>query len=224
MIDVRAVQNRLGVSADGIFGPKTYAALMAHVGRAGTVGTMQVALGAAAAKYFPSHQIDTPLRIAHCLAQACVETAGFTRLVENLNYSADRIRAVWPSGFPTAAAPQPFAHNPVALANRVYGGRLGNIHPGDGWAYRGRGLKQTTGRANYEEVQKITGMPVVADPDLLADPDKGTLAGCVYWRERDCAALADADDLVRLTTRINGGLTGLDQRRQALARAKAVLL
>lgn len=228
MIEARRAQERLkargfAVAVDGAFGPKSYAALLAFVGNK-TLGGLHSELGAAAAKYFPAHQVDTPRRIADFLAQSSVETLGFTRLVENLNYRAGRIREVWPTRFASVAAAEPFAHNPEALATKVYGGRFGNNKTGDGFKYRGRGTKQTTFADNYAEVERITGLPVLADPDLLAEPDTGMLAGCIYWRERGCAALADAGDFVGLTQRINGGTNGLADRKAARQRASLILL
>lgn len=211
------------IAIDGAFGAKSYAALLSFVGNA-RLGQMHASLGAAAAKHFPSHQVDTPRRIADFLAQSSVETRGFTQLVENLNYKAARIRAVWPKRFASVAAAEPFAHNPEALANKVYGGRFGNVHLGDGWKYRGRGTKQTTFHDNYAEVQQITGLPVLASPDLLAEPDNGMLAGCIYWRERGCARLSDSNDFVELTRRINGGTNGLADRIAARQRAALILL
>lgn len=89
---------------------------------------------------------------------------------ENLNYRAERIRQVWPSRFPSVAAAQPYAGNPQKLANKVYGGKLGNTEPGDGWKYRGRGYPQTTGRENYTKASKVVGVDLVNDPDRAMEP------------------------------------------------------
>lgn len=227
-INAREAQQRLQsngyvIAVDGDFGGRSWAALMAFIGRK-PVGDMHLALGKAADAQFPLFDIDSPLRIAHHLAQSAVETAGFTRLVENLNYSAERAHAVWPSRFPTVASALPFAHNPEALANKVYGGRYGNIHPGDGWKYRGRGTKQTTFLENYQALQDATGLNVIDDPDQLADPLKGLRAGCVYWQSRHCNELADADNLLAITESVNGGTNGLPDRKIALTRAKMILV
>lgn len=102
----------------------------------------------------------TPLaHLAAILAEAHHETGGTMQPVsENLNYSAKRLTEVWPSRFPTIAAAAPYANNPQRLANKVYGGRLGNVDPGDGWLFRGRGLAQITGRENYARFG-IVGVP-----------------------------------------------------------------
>ncbi|KSV79535.1 lytic enzyme [Sinorhizobium sp. GW3] len=102
----------------------------------------------------------TPLaHLAAILAEAHHETGGAMQPVsENLNYSAKRLTEVWPSRFPTLAAAAPYANNPQRLANKVYGGRLGNVDPGDGWLFRGRGLAQITGRENYARFG-IAGVP-----------------------------------------------------------------
>ena len=227
-MDTRQIQSRLRAKGydlivDGVIGPKTYAALLSFVGMQRRC-TMHDDLGRAANAHFVAHKIDTPLRLTHFLAQSCVETRGFTVLVENLNYSAKRLTEVWPARFPNIAAAAPFAHSPEALANKTYGGRFGNNAAGDGWKYRGRGTKQTTFKDNYAEVEKFTGLPVVDQPDMLAEPDTGMRAGCIYWRERDCAALADADNILAITRRVNGGTNGLQLRIAARNRAAQILL
>lgn len=239
MIDVRAVQLRLRakgyvVSLDGVIGPETYTALLAAVGNVPIV-QMHRDLGKAAAAHFPAADITTPLRLAHCLAQSSVETAGFTRLVENLNYRASALISMFGRHRISVADANKFgrtADQPAdqqALANILYGGKfgrdnLGNTQPGDGWRYRGRGTKQTTGRANYTDLQAVTGLNVIDDPDQLADPDKGLRAGCVYWEAKGCNAIADRDDIEALTKWVNGGLNGIVDRKAALARAKSILL
>ena len=107
----------------------------------------------------------TPFRhLAAILAEAYHETGGRMQPVEeNLNYSARRMMQVWPRRFPTIASTEPYAGKPQALANKVYGGRLGNVSPGDGWRYRGRGLAQITGRVNY------TRFGLAATPDAAGD-------------------------------------------------------
>ena len=162
-------------------------------------------------------EITTPLRLAHFLAQVATETGGLARLEEGLSYSAERLCKVWPARFPTLAAAKPYARNPMALAEKVYGGRLGNGRPGDGWRYRGGGALQTTGRTNYRAAGFET------DPDRLRTPGPALAAALTYWADHDCNALADADDVEALRRRVNGGTIGLSECRAYLAKAKAAL-
>lgn len=113
--------------------------------------------------------INTRLRMAHWLAQLAHES-GFKPAVENLNYNAQRLTQVWPSRFPTLASAQRCAHNPEALANTVYAGRLGNggAESGDGFMFRGRGFLQITGRSNYAKYGKLIGIDLIAQPELAA--------------------------------------------------------
>lgn len=160
--------------------------------------------------------INTPLRLQHFMAQIYPETDGLKFVEENLRYSAKRLTEVWPGRFPTLAAAQPFANNPQALANKVYGGRLGNNRSGDGWRYRGRGMMQTTGRSNYRAAGYED------DPDALADPATGLRAALTFWKDNGCNAIADRDDVAALRKRINGGSHGLADARDALVKAKRI--
>jgi putative chitinase len=119
---------------------------------------------------FPKYGINTRNRALGFLSTA-LEESGFRNLVENLNYSAERLVQVWPSRFPTVAAAGPYARSPRALANCVYGGRMGNTGPDDGWRYRGQGLIQITGRDNFARLEKITGLPLVNQPELATKPE-----------------------------------------------------
>jgi putative chitinase len=168
-------------------------------------------------------KIDTAQRTAHFLAQVVVESGNFSRLEENLNYSAERLCVVWPSRFKSVADAAPYARNSEALANNVYAGRLGNTQPGDGWRYRGRGLKQLTGRANYAAYYSYSGVDVVAHPEFLLEPLQAAYSAGWFWKTNGCSALADAGDVRGLTQRINGGLTGLAEREAATKRALAAL-
>lgn len=161
--------------------------------------------------------ITSPRRIAHFVAQVATETGGLRSLEEGLSYSAERLCAVWPKRFPTLAAAKPYALNPKALAEKVYGGRLGNVKPGDGYRYRGGGALQTTGRTNY----RAAGFE--ADPDRLRTPAAAIAAALTFWTDNDCNALADADDVAALRRRVNGGDTGLAECRAYLAKAKDAL-
>lgn len=110
--------------------------------------------------------------LAYALATAHHETGGrFVPIEENMSYSAKRMTEVWPSRFPDLESAMAYARNPEALANRVYGGRLGNDQPGDGWRYRGRGLVQITGRANYAKVGRLIGVDLEAFPETALRVD-----------------------------------------------------
>ena len=105
------------------------------------------------------------------LSTAYEESGGFTVLTENLNYSAVRAAQVFPRYFPSVAAAQPYAYNPEAFANKVYGGRMGNAGPGDGWKFRGQGLIQITGHDNFAALAKATGLPLLDTPAMAANDD-----------------------------------------------------
>lgn len=146
------------------------------------------------------------------LAQVLHESGMLERLEESLNYSAQRLTQVWPRRFPNLDSAYPYARNPRALANKVYGGRLGNTAPDDGWRYRGRGLIQITGRDNYALMEQITGMSLVSDPDLLLQQEPALRASLAWWEINvPDAALGD---VARVTRVVNGGTLGLAERRR----------
>lgn len=180
------------------------------------------ALNAAAAEF----GIDTLERIVQWLGQTHHESRGFTRLEESLYYSPERLMAVWPHRFPTRAAALPCARNPIALAERVYGGRqdLGNTHIGDGYRFRGRGYIHTTGRANYERAAQALDLDLLDDPDLLKIPLNAARASGLYWRDHKLNALADRGDTAAITRAINGGTTGAAERVMLVERARAIFL
>ena len=167
--------------------------------------------------------VDTLLRRAHFIAQLAHESGGFKRLVENLNYSAERIEVVFPKLKDRAGE---LARNPEALANAAYGGRkdLGNSSPGDGRRYRGRGLIQLTGRDNYREAGVALGLELVGNPNQAAEPDIAVRVALWFFESRDCNDLADRDDVEAVTRRINGGLNGLADRRRLTEAAKTIFV
>lgn len=167
--------------------------------------------------------IDTPVRQAAFLAQIGVESGGLSRLEEGLSYSAERLCAVWPARFPSVEISKPYARNPEALANKVYGGRMGNAAPGDGFKYRGRGLKQLTGRANYAAYAAASGVDAVARPELLLTPETAADSAGWFWHANGCGALADKRDWKGLSRRINGGDNGLAERLALTAKALKAL-
>jgi putative chitinase len=176
------------------------------------------ALSSAAAE----REINTPLRLAHWLGQLCEESAGFVHLTENLSYSAERLCQVWPGRFPTLASAEPFAHNPDALAVRVYSGRMGNVTSDDAGKFIGRGPMMITGRAAYRMYGAALGLPLTKHPELAAQPVPGARIAALYWSDHGLNARADADDIEGITRAINGGLTGLPERKAAVARAKGI--
>ena len=158
--------------------------------------------------------------IAMLMAQVGHESADLTRLEESLWYSAERLMQVWPSRFPTLDAARPYAGNPEALANNVYGGRMGNTQPGDGWLFRGRGPIQLTGRYNYTRfADAINSREPVLHPDLLLEPGMGALAACWFYVTR----VPNGADIETATRRINGGTHGIDDRQRRYERCIEVL-
>lgn len=176
------------------------------------------------ASLLTQHDIDSPLRIAHFLAQVLHESGLMEVAEENLNYSAKRLREVFPKYFTPAQAAS-YAGRRQAIGSRVYADRLGNgdEESGEGYRYRGRGLIQLTGKTNYRAFGKWIGADMVAEPDLVATRHAVRCA-VFFWSTKDCNALADADDVVAVTKKINGGLNGFDERRRLLERAKQALL
>lgn len=201
-----------------------------------TIGLLE-ALGvrhALAVQYAPllaiaahRYHIDTtPRRVAAWLATLAHESARFARLVESLNYSAEGLAATWPAryadmtGQPNALA-QSIARKPATIASLTYANRMGNgpSATGDGWIYRGRGLIQITGRDNYDRSGDALGLDLILNPERLEDPYYAALSAAEWWHRHGCNALADTGDLAAVTRKVNGGLTGLDDRLKLYAGA-----
>jgi putative chitinase len=192
MIDAVKLQTSLGVTADGVLGRGTYAALFVRCG-AGPVRAKELAI--AADVYFSPYGIlVSGLRLAHFMAQVIHESGGF-RYMEELASGA------------------------------AYEGRadLGNVAPGDGTRYKGRGPIQITGRANYRTFGQAIGIDIENHPEICAIPSIGLHLALEYWKSRNLNALADADDVVGITRKINGGTNGLDDRKDHLARMKELV-
>lgn len=155
------------------------------------------------------------------LGQVLHESGRLERIEEGLSYSAERLMEVWPTRFPTAGSASPFARNPVGLANKVYGGWLGNTAPEDGYRYRGRGLVQVTGRDNYRTVGRAMGVDLEANPELLSEPEFALAASIAWWEGKipDSAM----GDIVRVTKLVNGGTHGLADRRELTGKAREAL-
>ena len=166
---------------------------------------------------------NTKRRLAYFLAQAAEESGGFTVFEEKLSYTAQRLVQVWPGRFPTIAAAAPYARNPQRLANKVYGGRMGNgpEASGDGWRFRGRGPIQLTGRSNYAAIGAFIGLDLINDPDQALEPDHMMLVQAGYWAKNDLNRFADASDFRGLTRAINGGYTNMGLREEWLRKVQA---
>ena len=188
------LQQKIGVTADGAFGPGTFKA---------------------AAAYYKL----SPDRAAHFFAQTAHESGNFKAFSENLNYGAKGLRGIFRKYFPTDALARAYERKPAKIANRVYGNRMGNGDEasGEGFAFRGRGALQLTGKFNYSEFAKYVNRPdVMTNPDLVATElafesalwffDKNKLWSICDQGINDAAILA-------LTKRINGGTHGLDDRK-----------
>lgn len=171
-------------------------------------------------KAMSKYGIDTPIRQAAFLAQIGLESAGLTRLSENLNYSAQGLANTWPSRYMDKGTKKPntialrLNRNPQAIANNVYASRMGNGDEtsGEGWKFRGRGPKQITGKSNYIACGKALGVDLVSNPDLLLKPEWGAMAAAWFWHANGLSALADKGDFLSITKRINGGVNGHDDK------------
>lgn len=177
-------------------------------------------------KVLPEYKIDTPLRICHFLAQILHESGHLKYKCENLNYSAESLRKVFPKYFKTAEIAQQYARKPEKIANRVYANRMGNGNEasGDGWKYRGRGLIQLTGKDNYKTCGQDLDIDLINDPNwIILNAKNCVRAACWFWSKNKLNELADKDDIVSITKRINGGLTNISDRCKILNLAKNTL-
>ena len=168
---------------------------------------------------------DSRERLAHFFAQVLHESGCMRYDMENLNYSAKALRAVFGKYFKTEQEAEAYARNPEKIANRVYSNRMGNGSEtsGDGWKYRGRGLIQLTGKNNYKAFAKWVGDDrVIDDPDLVAT-EYAVHSAVFFWDKNKLNNIADKDDVVRLTKRINGGVNGLAHRKELLNKANGLL-
>ena len=236
---VKAYQSKNGLTADGIVGDGTWNKIMGTAPAAaptpvpvatatpvanttglkldtlkGHVPDSVIAMIPEVASKF---EINTPLRLAHFLAQCGHESGGFKLTQENLNYSAKGLNGIFKKYFPTEASAESYARNPQKIANKVYGGRMGNglEASGDGWKYHGRGFIQLTGKDNYTAFTKSIGEDCVNNPDLVAS--KYALASAAwFFNKNGLHKMADggASDAVvtSITKRVNGGTIGLPDR------------
>ena len=170
------------------------------------------------------HKINTPLRIAHFLAQVLHESGRMRFVKENLNYSAEALLRVFKKYFPTLEKAQKYAYKPEMIGSKVYGGRMGNGDEasGEGYRYRGRGLIQLTGKNNYRKFSRWINDDVVAHPDLVASK-YAVHSAVFYWTSNNLNSLADIDDVKKVTKKINGGYNGLKERVALLDELKELL-
>ena len=171
--------------------------------------------------------ITTPEQQDAFLAQVCHETDGLVITVESMNYSAVRLPQVWPDRFKDPKVAAKYAHDPRALAEKTYGGRMGNgpEGAGDGWAFIGRGLLQITGREAYEKYGKALGIDLAGQPDLAFSAEWSLKIALAEWaassrRGKTCNEMATAGDFEGITRAINGGLVGYQSRKEWLARVR----
>ena len=163
-----------------------------------------------------SFKIQTPLRLAHFLAQCSHESAGFTRVEENLNYSAKGLLQVFPKYFTEESAIK-YEHNGIMIASRVYADRMGNRDETsqDGWKFRGRGYIQLTGKDNYQRFGSKVSENLLTDPDLVATKYP-LLSAAWFWDSKNLNELADMgsteNEVATITRKVNGGFNGLEER------------
>jgi putative chitinase len=174
---------------------------------------------------FSQFGILTPNQQAAFIGQCGHECGHFRILEENLNYRAATLMKLWPKRFPTLEIANQYAGNPKKIANMVYANRMGNRDEasGDGYRFRGRGCIQLTGHANYFHAGKALGVDFVMEPDLVATPKYAAMTAGWYWSTHGCNEVAEAQDWVKLTKKINGGTIGLEDRIKHTKEALAAL-
>lgn len=251
--DVKKLQEKLGLKADGAFGPGTEAAVKKWQSDNGLTsdglvgeGTWTKMFGGEVIKedvviptggvfkldklkgHIPESviaqipevtekfNITTSLRLAHFLSQCSHESGGFKVFQENLNYSADGLKKIFPKYFPGNLA-ESYSRNPEKIASKVYGGRMGNGDEStkEGYKFRGRGALQTTGKENYKRLGDFLGVNLIENPDLVAT--KYPLASAAFFFNSNklwsiCDKGADDATVTAVTKRVNGGTIGLDHR------------
>ena len=174
---------------------------------------------------FAKFQIATVRQQASFIGQCSHECGNFKILEENLNYRAATLMKLWPKRFPTQEIANSYEKNPKKIANMVYSSRMGNRDEasGDGYRFRGRGCIQLTGHSNYFHAGKACGVDFVMNPDLVGTPQYAAMTAGWFWSTHNCNPLAENQDWIALTKKINGGVIGLDDRIKQTERAVAVL-
>lgn len=159
-------------------------------------------------RVFAKYGIKRGIHVAHLMAQLQHESGAATEMVESLNYSAQQMTEVWHQRFPTIASALPYAHNEKALGIKTYGGRMGNkpAPSEDGYTYRGQGFIQTTGKNGFLEIKKLTGIDVIAQPELMIDPDCAfEIAVAEFVNYPNMLAYCEADNILAISASINVG-------------------
>jgi putative chitinase len=229
---VKAFQAANGLTPDGIVGPSTWNKIMGESASIAPAKPTASVSGLnldklkghipdAVIQMIPDtatkFQINTPLRLAHFLAQCGHESGGFRATQENLNYSAKGLNGIFKKYFPTEAAAASYARNPQKIANKVYASRMGNGNEasGDGFKFRGRGYIQLTGKDNYTAFGKSIGEDILSNPDKVAS-SYALLSAAWFFSKNGLHRMADegATDAVvtKITKRVNGGTIGLADR------------
>jgi putative chitinase len=176
-------------------------------------------------KILPKYDINTKNRISGFLAQCAVESAEFTKLTENLNYSSQSLMKVWPSKFTSAIFADRYARSPEKIANYVYANRYGNGNEssGDGWKYRGRGAIQTTFQANYKAFADYKQLPIDTVVAYCETLDGALESACFYWKKNNINQECDKDNIQSMTRKINAASLDLPQRTMYYEKAKSIL-
>jgi putative chitinase len=179
----------------------------------------------ALSKMLQKYEINTVNRIAGFLAQCGHESSDFTVLKENLNYGAKGLRATFPKYFATDAVAAQYERQPEKIANHIYANRMGNgaEATGDGYKYRGRGAIQLTGHDNYAAFAKSINKTLDETVAYCETMDGAIESACWFWKKNNLNATCDANDIVAMTKKINGGTIGLDERKSHYEKAKGIL-
>jgi putative chitinase len=173
---------------------------------------------------FQKYGVTTPLVVALMMAQFSEECGAGLEMQENMNYTAERLLEVFPHHFTSSLAAKA-AHNPQMIAEIAYGGRMGNAPPPstDGWAFRGQGLSQCTGREEYAKLGEKVGTDLVANPGWLVEPEHALDCGVADFVLCGCLPFAEKGDVINVTKKLNGGTNGLADRESWTRRWRAEL-
>jgi putative chitinase len=183
---------------------------------------------AALVEILPKWKITTPNRVAAFMAQTTHESGNYRTLEENLNYGWQGLRKIFPRYFPTDALAKQYERQPEKIANRVYDdanrvNKMGNTAPGDGWKFRGRGIIQLTGKNNYVAFAADVGMTVDQVVEYVQTKKGAVESAAWFWSKRNINTPADAGDIDKVSTLVNGGTIGLTERRENYREDLAIL-